>query len=406
VKTRTLLAVLLAFAATAPALAHRLNQYLQATTIAVAPDGVTLQVRLTPGVDIAATVIAALDGDHDGTLSSAEAQAYAEEVVRDLSLAIDGRPVALRLQSWAVAPLSAMTSGQGESIVTMSAPFTGGAGAHELAFENRHQPSVAAYLVNALQPQSADVRIGSQRRSYDQSHYTMTFTTGAHAAAADAFVESNPGSIVRTYAWHGLRHILGGYDHLLFLAALVLAAATLWDLVKIVTGFTVAHSLTLTLAALNLVHLPGRVVEPLIGASIVFVALQNVFWPQHARGGSRLAVAFFFGLFHGLGFAGGLLELMRQMPTSVVLLAVLGFSIGVEAGNQMVMVPLYTGLRLARARLETDQPTSLLPRAFGASVRRASRSPVRTTFSSRLRRDSSPAPTVRRSVLTHRSGTS
>lgn len=129
-----------------------------------------------------------------------------------------------------------------------------------------------------------------------------------------------------------------------------MAAATLWDLVNIVTAFTVAHSLTLTLAALNLVHLPGRIVEPLIAASIVFVALQNVGWPQQARGRSRLAVAFFFGLFHGLGFAGGLLELMHQMPTSTALLAVFGFSIGVEAGTQLVMVPLFTGLRLARVR--------------------------------------------------------
>jgi hydrogenase/urease accessory protein HupE len=213
---------------------------------------------------------------------------------------------------------------------------------------------VAAYLVNALQPDSPDVRVTAQRRNYDQSHYEMSFTTGATFTDGETSVGPSAGAIVKTYAWHGLRHILGGYDHLLFLGALVLAAATLWDLVKIVTAFTVAHSLTLTLAALNLVHLPGRIVEPLIAASIVFVALQNVFWPQQARGRSRLAVAFFFGLFHGLGFAGGLLELMHQMPRSTVLLAVLGFSLGVEAGNQLVMVPLVAGLRVARGRQKFD----------------------------------------------------
>ncbi len=365
-KARLFLAALLAVATTVPALAHRLNEYLQATTIAVAPDGVTVQVRLTPGVDVAADVIAGIDADHDGTVSSPEARAYAESVMRDLSLAIDGRPAELRLQSWSLASLPAMASGQGESVVTMTAAFTPGSRAHELTLENRHQRGVSAYLVNALQPDSPDVHIGAQRRNYDQSHYVMEFTTGTPATGVDSSVGSSAGAVITTYAWHGLQHILGGYDHLLFLGALVLAAATFWDLVKIVTAFTVAHSLTLTLAALNLVHLPGRIVEPLIAASIVFVALQNVFWPQQAHGRSRVAVAFFFGLFHGLGFAGGLLELMHQMPASVVLLAVLGFSIGVEVGNQLVMVPLFTGLRLARGRPHVDSNAWL-----GGALRRA-----------------------------------
>lgn len=358
-KIRVLLAAVLALGMTAPALAHRLNEYLQATTIAVAHDGVTLQVRLTPGVDIASAVIAGIDADHDGTLSNAEAQAYAQGVVRDLSLTIDGRLAPLRLQSWSFASLPDMASGQGESTVTMTATLPHGGAAHRLTLENRHQQGAAAYLVNALQPDSADVRIAFQRRNYDQSHYEMAFTVGATYADGSASSGSSAGPIITTYAWHGLKHILGGYDHLLFLGALVLAAATFWDLIKIVTAFTVAHSLTLTLAALNLVHLPGRMVEPLIAASIVFVALQNVFWPQQAHGRTRLAVAFFFGLFHGLGFAGGLLELMHQMPTATVLLAVLGFSIGVEAGNQLVMVPLFAFVRLARVRRESDPEAGL-----------------------------------------------
>ena len=92
---------------------------------------------------------------------------------------------------------------------------------------------------------------------------------------------------------------------------------------KVVTAFTLAHTLTLTLAALNLVRLPERVVEPLIAASIVFVAVQNLFWPRRSRGWIRLGAAFFFGLFHGLGFAGGLLEAMQGMRGAVVLLAIM-----------------------------------------------------------------------------------
>jgi hypothetical protein len=147
----------------------------------------------------------------------------------------------------------------------------------------------------------------------------------------------------------------------LFLCALVLGAAGLWDLVKVVTAFTIAHSITLTLATLGYAHLPENIVEPLIAASIVFVAVQNVLWPKQASGNSRLAIAFFFGLFHGLGFAGGLLELMHAMPTSMIWLAILGFSLGVEAGNQLVLLPLYGILQLMkRSSVIIKRPERLL----------------------------------------------
>jgi hydrogenase/urease accessory protein HupE len=155
-------------------------------------------------------------------------------------------------------------------------------------------------------------------------------------------------AVVSTYSWHGARHILTGYDHLLFLGALVLAATTLWDLVAVVTAFTVAHSLTLTLAVLHIVRLPERLVEPVIAASIVCVGVQNIFWPHQARGYTRLAVAFVFGLFHGLGFAGGLLDVMHRMPGATIVLAILGFSIGVEAGNQVVLLPIFGLMKAAR----------------------------------------------------------
>jgi hypothetical protein len=159
---------------------------------------------------------------------------------------------------------------------------------------------------------------------------------------------------MESYFCHGVWHILGGYDHLLFIGVLVLGASTLWDLVKVVTAFTLAHSITLTLAPLNLVHLPGWIIEPVIAGSIVFVALQNPFWPDCSRGYSRLTAAFFFGLFHGMGFAGGLLDVMQGLPGETIILAILGFSVGVEAGHQMVLLPLFGFLRAARTlRAET-----------------------------------------------------
>jgi hydrogenase/urease accessory protein HupE len=139
----------------------------------------------------------------------------------------------------------------------------------------------------------------------------------------------------------GVRHILTGYDHLLFVTALVLAAANLWDLIKVISAFTLAHTITLTLSVLNLVTLSERIVEPMIAASICFVALQNVLWPRQRSGWSRLAIAFAFGLFHGLGFAGGLKEAMSGMPGATLGAALGGFSAGVEAGHQVVVLPLF-----------------------------------------------------------------
>jgi len=154
----------------------------------------------------------------------------------------------------------------------------------------------------------------------------------------------------RAYTAHGITHILTGFDHLLFISALVLAARSLWDLVNVVTAFTLAHTITLTLSVLNLVTLSSRIVEPMIAASIVFVAIQNIFWPKQSRGWSRLAIAFAFGLFHGLGFAGGLRAAMTEMPAIALSLALISFSIGVEIGHQFVIIPLFVFLKLVRKR--------------------------------------------------------
>jgi hydrogenase/urease accessory protein HupE len=161
---------------------------------------------------------------------------------------------------------------------------------------------------------------------------------------------------IQAYAEQGIRHILGGFDHLLFVSALVLAARGIWDLVKVVTAFTIAHTLTLTLSVLNILTLSPRIVEPMIAASIVFVALQNIFWPRQARGWSRLAIAFAFGLFHGLGFAGGLKQAMSEMPAVALGTALAAFSIGVEIGHQLVVIPLFVFLKpLRKSRVKENE---------------------------------------------------
>jgi hypothetical protein len=159
---------------------------------------------------------------------------------------------------------------------------------------------------------------------------------------------AGPGRIrlVGAFVQHGITHIITGYDHLLFVAALVLAVTGWRDLIKVIAVFTLAHTLTLALSVFNIIHLPSSIVEPMIAASIVAVAVQNIFWPEGSHGRTRLLLAFGFGLFHGLGFAGGLLDAMSGMAITNVAMAIVAFSVGVEIGHLLVVLPAFYGLFL------------------------------------------------------------
>ncbi len=162
-------------------------------------------------------------------------------------------------------------------------------------------------------------------------------------------------SVFRQYLRHGVNHILEGWDHLLFMAALVVATRRLWELVGVVTAFTLAHTFTLTLSVLDVVRLSPRIVEPVIAISIIAVAAQNVLRPAATHGPLRLALAFGFGLFHGLGFAGGLLDAMQGFTGVSVGEALAGFSIGVELGHQVVVLPIFCVIASVRALLKQPE---------------------------------------------------
>ena len=152
------------------------------------------------------------------------------------------------------------------------------------------------------------------------------------------------------YLRHGVWHIWTGYDHILFLLSLLLPAvlAKGWrpasaDVLRVVTAFTLAHSITLSLAALQVAALPSRLVESAIAASVVAAALNNV-WPLVQ--GKRWLAAFVFGLLHGFGFAGVLGDL--GLPKGAAAVALAGFNVGVELGQLAIVaafVPLAYGLR-------------------------------------------------------------
>jgi hydrogenase/urease accessory protein HupE len=141
----------------------------------------------------------------------------------------------------------------------------------------------------------------------------------------------------------GIEHILTGYDHLVFLLGLVLARGRVRQLVGVVTAFTVAHSITLALAAFGVWAPSPRIIEPAIALSIVYVGVENFFVKDASK---RWRITFPFGLIHGFGFAGALQEI--SLPRAQIPGALLSFILGVEAGQLVVMavvLPIIFSLR-------------------------------------------------------------
>lgn len=165
--------------------------------------------------------------------------------------------------------------------------------------------------------------------------------------------DEHPAMALARFVQLGFEHILAGLDHILFVMALVIGARGAGDLVKVITTFTVSHSITLGLAAAGLVDVPASVVEPLIALSIAFVALDNLLGATS----HRLAAVFGFGLLHGIGFAGAL----RIDGGSVwsFLVSLLGFNVGVELGQLLLIAAVLPVIVLAR-RITLPKNVSLV----------------------------------------------
>ncbi len=172
----------------------------------------------------------------------------------------------------------------------------------------------------------------------DRDRRTIEYFTGG---AQGAF------AVVRRFTKSGFEHILAGPDHLLFIFGLLLLGGSLWRLLTIVTAFTIAHSVTLSLAALNVLSPPERLVESIIALSIVFVGIDNLVVGKSGRD-VRVWVAFFFGLVHGFGFAGVLRE--SGLPANSMALSLFSFNLGVEIGQALIVVLLATVLSAVRRR--------------------------------------------------------
>jgi hypothetical protein len=154
---------------------------------------------------------------------------------------------------------------------------------------------------------------------------------------------------ISSFLKSGIHHVLMGWDHLLFAAALILAIRGFWEIFKIIGVFTIAHSITVTITALRGEPLlPAEIVEPVIAGSIIVVALENLLRKNSALSARRLWVAFAFGLVHGLGLGGALVDSMKELSGSSTGWAIAAFCVGVEIGHLCVVAPLSGVLKIGR----------------------------------------------------------
>jgi hydrogenase/urease accessory protein HupE len=184
---------------------------------------------------------------------------------------------------------------------------------------------------------------------YDGAALTQAILDGGRTTF-EYFAGTRQGAfaVVQKFLPAGIHHILIGPDHLLFLVGLLLLGGTVRQLAVIVTSFTVAHSITLSLAALNIVSPPARIIEPAIALSIVYVGADNLL----IRDGRdvRAWIAFAFGFIHGFGFANVLREM--DLPARALGWSLFSFNVGVEIGQLLVVAVVATALAAIRSRNE------------------------------------------------------
>jgi HupE / UreJ protein len=342
--------------------AHRIDEYLQATILSLEADHVQASMRLIPGVQVAAAVIAAIDSNNDGVFSHGEERAYAERVLGDLSISIDGATVQPQLDECSFPEPARMREGLGEIQIQYRVKLPHGGVRRSLILANHHLNSSSVYLMNVVVPQDRNLRILTQKRNEVQSIYELDYqqfnaanpTSNASPAGLLARLDGLQFSALFRL---GMRHIAEGTDHLLFLLVLLLPAPLLsagsrWGppgnvrqsllhILGIVTAFTIGHSITLSLAAMNVVHVPERPIEVLIAVSILVSAVHALLpiFP-----GREAWIAAVFGLIHGLAFAATLERLGLARWERVA--GILAFNLGIETMQMLVVALILPSLML------------------------------------------------------------
>jgi hydrogenase/urease accessory protein HupE len=223
-------------------------------------------------------------------------------------------------------------------------------------------PGTKIAIVNLPQT-TVDVLANVNLRDGTKHTFLMHPKTNAAAIPRSA----SKWNVAVIYARLGMEHILLGFDHLLFVLALIILAKSFGRIVKTVTAFTVAHSITLSLAVLGYVHVPGTPVEATIALSIVFLAmeiLRAIDGKETLTGRRPWLVAFAFGLLHGLGFAGALSRI--GLPQMEIPLALASFNIGVELGQIAFVAVVFLGITILKRILDVQRDWPIAVRKIPA----------------------------------------
>lgn len=323
---------------------------LQSSSVfAHAPGLSSLDVAINPGqIDAKATfalqdieAFVPMDSDLDAEVSDAEREAAKPGIAKLLS-----EQLLINADGQAVSPLTAG-----------SVAYDDQNNAHvelQYAAEPKQSVRVQSNFLDVLpdgHQQYLTVRDAGGKALFEKmlgKHDNQaSLTLGNAAAATSSF------AAFADFFKLGVEHIVTGYDHLLFLFALLAVTHSFWPALKIITFFTIAHSITLACAGLNIIEIPSSIVEPFIAVTIIYVAVENVIRGDHPKG--RHWLTFGFGLVHGFGFAGVLREMEISQGDSGILLPLLSFNLGIETGQIAVAAIVLPMIWWLNNQLETSE---------------------------------------------------
>jgi hydrogenase/urease accessory protein HupE len=305
------------------------------SSLTIRPRTSSLEATLTLAVRDAAQ-LAELDKNHDGTVTQAEFARGRRQlegaIARQVVIAADGKVAKDKSTSSRLDENNNVEVHLGFDAVVFSS----------LEIQSKLIASLPFGHRQYLQVQnSAGKTIFERLLSGRADHATVQMPHTSASMVAIAAVRS-----FTNFLSLGVRHILTGYDHLLFLFGLLLVARGFFAALNIITSFTIAHSITLAVATLRVVQIPSRIVEPLIAASIVVVGVENLLRGEIPK--SRRLLTFGFGLIHGFGFASALREAGIASSAGGIVLPLFSFNLGVELGQVMVaavVLPIIWKLR-------------------------------------------------------------
>ena len=338
---RVIVVVGLAALVPAAAAAHPANVAYARITLAERAVEIALSANLFE-LDLVLT----LDRNLDGRVDAGELEDRRADVVRYLRGKIGVASGGAELPMDAVA-LGIGRGGDGRAVLEATLAFRSGHPLRDLAI--RCEP-----LTELGTDHSTLARIDRGAASRE-----FVFRPGA------VYEETPPAALGQALQFLklGIVHIFIGYDHIAFLLGLLVTGGSMLGIVKVVTAFTLAHSITLTLAGLELVNVNPTVVEAGIALSIVYVAAENLFTE---RRDGRWLVSFFFGLVHGFGFAAVLREL--ALPSSALAASLVSFNVGVEIAQIAIVaavVPLLYGVRRTRLHVPLTSTASIVILSLG-----------------------------------------